>query len=630
GSNTNGGSYTWNGLPVGNGPSIGSNGYNGYAMDFWGNITTNGGDVLAWAENGVSGLKGIYTDNDGCDVNTGSGDLIFIADQVWGTAGNSIVHTGTGKVYLLPDAGSYGTTLDWTHNNNLAELNIGGIYHYLYIKNSTSLTGLNLGYYDQMSDSQGPVILTNTSPVTISSPNTIAGPISIYGGAIALNANFATSNNLTGNILIKGTSLTGTGNLTLANTRNVKIDIAATSTYDGIISGTQASFTKAGAGLLTLQKDHTYTGATLITRGNLQVGSGGSLSQASSGTINSTSSVTIDSSAKLILAPNEDITFSRPVSGVGGLEIKGASGAYYNVFLTSTAATIATNATVLEILTRITGGLQAGVAVAGGPTRIAGVYIKSFNASTNTATLQFQQYDGTYTKCVFAVLSQSGTNVQIRANTSFYNGAAYRDGNHLGVDMSTGRTTIGSLATSSTGSGAGSSNGYMAGLVNFTGALTYQDTTILSNTVTSITSPNTYSFTSKGTQEITDISSSFPGAVKNNGLVIFKRATPLTIAGNMSGSEEILQVGAPITLLGNNTHSGIITIAKDSSLLIGNGGTSGSIAGNVVNYGRLTFNRSDSSNYRGVISGSGTLIKSGQSPLLLTGANTYTGPTVIN
>jgi autotransporter-associated beta strand protein len=98
----------------------------------------------------------------------------------------------------------------------------------------------------------------------------------------------------------------------------------------------------------------------------------------------------------------------------------------------------------------------------------------------------------------------------------------------------------------------------------------------------------------------------------------------------MSGSEEILQVGAPITLLGNNTHSGIITIAKDSSLSIGNGGTSGSVAGNIVNYGRLTFNRSDSSNYRGVISGSGTLIKSGQSPLLMTGANTYTGPTVIN
>ena len=191
-----------------------------------------------------------------------------------------------------------------------------------------------------MSDSSGAVILTNTSPVTISSPNTIAGPIGIYGGAIALNANFATSDTLTGNMIIKGTSLSGTGNLTLAKNRNANIDVSATSTYDGIISGNQASFTKAGAGLLTLTKDHTYSGRTIVSKGNLQVGSGGSLSQASSGTINSTSSVTIDSSAKLILAPNEDITFSRPVSGAGGLEIKGMSGIYLNSFLTTSPQVI--------------------------------------------------------------------------------------------------------------------------------------------------------------------------------------------------------------------------------------------------------------------------------------------------
>ena len=126
GSNTNGGSYTWNGLTVGNGPSIGSSGYNGYAMDFYGNITTNGGDVLAWAGDGVSGSNGIITN--GSTVNTGSGDLIFIADRVWGSnSSTSIFHTGTGKVYLLPDAGSYGTTLNWIHNSLPSALNIGDI-----------------------------------------------------------------------------------------------------------------------------------------------------------------------------------------------------------------------------------------------------------------------------------------------------------------------------------------------------------------------------------------------------------------------------------------------------------------------------------------------------------------------
>jgi len=633
GSNSNGGSYTWNGLTVGNGPSIGTSNSNNYAMDFFGNITTNGGDVLAWAGNGVnSGINGIITNNDGSTITTGNGDLIFIADQVIGSAGNSIVYSGTGKVYLLPDAGSYGTTLNWTHNNTPSVLNIGGIYEHLVLNNSTSITGLTFGYYDQMSDSSGVVIMTNSSPVTLSSPNTIAGSIGIYGGAIAMNANFATTDTLTGNIIIKGSSVSGSGNLTLAKTRNATIDVSATSTYDGVISGNQASFTKAGTSLLTLTNNHTYSGLTSVSKGNLQVGSGGSLSQASVGNISNTSAVVVDSMAKLILAPNGDISFSKPISGNGGLEIKGASGTYYNVFLTSTVATIDTNATVLELLTRITGGLQAGTAVAanGFATQTAGAYVKSYNALTNIATLQFQQFDGTFTKCVFAELSQSGSKVQIRANTSVYNGAAYRSGNHLGVDMSTGSTTIGSLATSPTSAGYGISNVYMSGKVNFNGALTYTGTTTLSNTLTSVTSPNTYSFTSKGTQEITDTSSSFPGAVLNNGLVIFKRATPLTIAGNMSGSEDILQLGAPITLTGNNTLSGIITIARDSSLMIGNGGTSGSVAGNIINYGLLTFNRSDSSSYPGILSGSGNLIKSGQGALLMTGANSYTGPTVIN
>jgi autotransporter-associated beta strand protein len=389
--------------------------------------------------------------------------------------------------------------------------------------------------------------------------------------------------------------------------------------------------TKLGAGTLTLTKDHTYTGSTTISAGDLQVGTGGSVSQASSGTINSTSAVTVASGSKLILAPNENVTFAAPISGAGGVEIKGMSGAYYNSFLTSTATTMVSNSSVLEVLTRITGGLQDGANVASGATRAAGAYVKSYNASANTATLQFQQYDGVYTKCVFAALSQSGANVQIRGNTSIYSGAAYRTGNHLGADMSSGSTLMG-LATSAPAGGYGISNVYMSGKVNFTGSLTYSGTTTLSNTVTSVTSPNTYSYTSRGTQEITDASTSFPSAstIVNNGLVIFNRNTALTVSNDMSGTEEVLQVGADITMTGANTYTGNTTLDLNKTLNIGSGSTTGSMTGNIINYGTLSFNRSDSSSYTGVISGTGAVIKNGNGATTLTGLNTYIGATTIN
>jgi autotransporter-associated beta strand protein len=197
--------------------------------------------------------------------------------------------------------------------------------------------------------------------------------------------------------------------------------------------------------------------------------------------------------------------------------------------------------------------------------------------------------------------------------------------------MATGSILIG-LATSSTGTGYGIAQVYLSGKVNFTGALSYTGNTILSNTVTSVTSPNTYSYISKGTQEITNVSSSFPSTstVINNGLVIFNRATPLTISSNMEGTEDVLQVGAAITLTGTCTHSGITTIDLNKSLTIGNGSTLGSITGDIVNHGTLTYSRSNNSSYPGIISGSGSLVKSGAGTHTLSGLNTYSGSTTIN
>ncbi len=61
-------------------------------------------------------------------------------------------------------------------------------------------------------------------------------------------------------------------------------------------------------------------------------------------------------------------------------------------------------------------------------------------------------------------------------------------------------------------------------------------------------------------------------------------------------------------LTGANTYTGGTTISA-GTLQIGNGGTTGSVAGDIVDNGALVFNRSNALTYAGVISGTGTLTK---------------------
>ena len=63
---------------------------------------------------------------------------------------------------------------------------------------------------------------------------------------------------------------------------------------------------------------------------------------------------------------------------------------------------------------------------------------------------------------------------------------------------------------------------------------------------------------------------------------------------------------------------------------VGNGGTSGTIIGNVLDRGTLNFNRSDAVTYSGIISDTGRVQQIGSGVLTLSGINTYTGATNVN
>jgi uncharacterized protein with beta-barrel porin domain len=100
-----------------------------------------------------------------------------------------------------------------------------------------------------------------------------------------------------------------------------------------------------------------------------------------------------------------------------------------------------------------------------------------------------------------------------------------------------------------------------------------------------------------------------------------------TVAGT-PGS--LTKTGAgTLVLLGANTYTGGTTIGA-GTLQLGNGGTTGSILGDVTDNGMLAIDRSDSILYGSVVSGTGGVTQMGSGTVTVTAAQSYTGGTTVN
>src|SRR5690606_35927896 len=114
------------------------------------------------------------------------------------------------------------------------------------------------------------------------------------------------------------------------------------------------------------------------------------------------------------------------------------------------------------------------------------------------------------------------------------------------------------------------------------------------------------------------------------GVFIDSNGYDIGIGSALGGIGSLTKMGAgTLTLTGANTYTGGTAI-DDGTLQIGDGGTTGSIKGDVTNNAALIFNRSNLMLYQGNISGTGTVEKKGADWLILIGANTYTGGTTIS
>lgn len=117
------------------------------------------------------------------------------------------------------------------------------------------------------------------------------------------------------------------------------------------------------------------------------------------------------------------------------------------------------------------------------------------------------------------------------------------------------------------------------------------------------------------------------GNIFTNGYTLTSDGARTTsISGNISGEGSLVKSGSGTTILtGSNTYTGGTTVLE--GILAG---TTQSLRGTIVNNGVVNFEQSLNGIYAGVMSGTGSLIKSGAGAVLLSGNNSYSGGTTIN
>jgi autotransporter-associated beta strand protein len=149
----------------------------------------------------------------------------------------------------------------------------------------------------------------------------------------------------------------------------------------------------------------------------------------------------------------------------------------------------------------------------------------------------------------------------------------------------------------------------------------------------------------RGAWTLFDVTSNFASATVLQFGLANNDSNPDTsiLTDGTVGNRPLIKYGTDIlTIAGAATYTGGTTI-KDGMMVLGTGGTSGSILGNVTfcsnaadpscnatNTKSLAFNRSDVYSFAGSISGPGQLLQVGTGTTILTGASTYSGPTTVN
>jgi autotransporter-associated beta strand protein len=453
------------------------------------------------------------------------------------------------------------------------------------INAGTSITAANAGIISGGTNgallSSGAITVTsNTGTISSTNPGiaTIAG-----GTATVVNSGSITA--------------TGAGSVAIvANGLNITNNAGAT------ISGANDGVNQQAGGTATIANTGTISGAG---RTGLRLGSNASVTNTGTGVITGLTGIGFrDPLGVNTPVVNGSVFNSGTITGTGGTAINFAITPGSGPFTLTLGPGSIIQGNVLG-----TGGdlFQLGGA-AGSDT---------FNVTTIGAAQQYRGFT-TFNKIGASTWTLTGSGAQ---NWTISQGTLIGDTNSLAGSAITNNAAL-----------VYSQNfdGVHSGVISGSGSLTKSGS---GNVI--LAADNVYSggtTISAGTLQLGNggTTGSIQGDVLDNGVFAINRSNAYTFGGVISGNGAFQQIGgATTTLTATNTYAGGTTITG-GTLQLGNGGTTGSIIGNVTDNAVFAINHSNAFTFGGVISGTGAFQQNGPGTTVLTATNSFTGTTTVN
>ncbi|EDT6077169.1 autotransporter outer membrane beta-barrel domain-containing protein [Salmonella enterica subsp. enterica serovar Anatum] len=466
-------------------------------------------------------------------------------------------------------------------------------------------------------------------------------------GTLILNA----ENTYTGGTTISGGTLVATNVDALGSgdvTDDATLELNTGGTFDNAISGS-GQVVKSGDGALTLSGANSYSGGTLISDGTLVASNVEAL-----GTGDVTDNAT--------LALNTGGTFDNAISGSGKVEKSGddaltLSGAntYTGGTLISDGTLVASNVEVLgtgdvtndAVLELNTGGdfdnaisgsgqvvksgdetltlsgansYTGGTTISGGTLVATNVEALGTGDVTNNATLELNT-GGDFTNNISGsgqVVKSGDETLTLSGSNTYTGGTTINDGTLVATSveaLGSGDVTNDAVLAQNTG-------GDFANNIGGTGSVVKSgDETLTLSGTNSYTGGTTIS---GGTLVATNVEALGTGDVTNNATLELNTGGDFT--NNISGNGQVVKSGDDtLTFSGSNTYTGGTTI-NDGTLVATSVEALGS--GDVTNDAVLALNTGG--DFANNIGGTGSVVKSGDETLTLSGSNTYTGGTLIS